>query len=217
MMNPKFLLLPFSLAFLLGACGPGSTQASRPEAKRQVPADALPGNATEVTGKDDEQAAPITAPPAEAARYRISPSQVGAIKIGMPVADLKKVIPASQLKETNIHLEGQGYKAYAIGPHQAGLLVEETCEPACRVWRIQVRNPAYRTAEGLGVGSSLGEVKKHYPISFLGSGETEIVAVSNQQKITFMLDVSQLPPRQVPWLNLQNTPDSVKVLGMLVL
>jgi hypothetical protein len=51
----------------------------------------------------------------------------------------------------------------------------------------------------------------------LGSGETEIVAVAGKQQITFLLDVSHLPARDVPRLNIQNTPDSVKVLGMLVL
>jgi hypothetical protein len=210
MMNAKSHLFLAGLAWLLSACGPGSNQANQAGFRSPDPVSAG-------SGKAGGQNAPIPTIPAAGSRYRVGPGQVGAIKTGMPTADLKQVIPASQLRETSIHQEGQAYKAYEVNLHGGGVLVEEICAPACRVWRIQVRNPAYRTAEGLGVGSSLGEVKEHYPISFLGSGETEIVAVSNQKKITFMLDVSHLPPQQVPWLNLQNTPDSVKVLGMLIL
>ena len=210
MMHARSHLFLVCLALLLSACGPGSNQASQPEVRS-------PGAVSAGSGKAGGQNGPIPTTPAEGSRYRVGPGQVGAIKTGMPTADLEQAIPAGQLHETSIHLEGQAYKAYEVNLHGGGVLVEETCDPACRVWRIQVRNPAYRTAEGLGVGSSLGEVKKHYPISFLGSGETEIVAVSNQKKITFMLDVSHLPPQQVPWLDLQNTPDSVKVLGMLSL
>jgi hypothetical protein len=213
MMHAKSHLFPVCLTLLMSACGPGSNQASQPEARSPGPA-AASADSGKAGGQDD---APVPTTPAADSRYRVGPGQVGAIKTGMPTADLEQVIPAGQLRETSIHLEGQAYKAYEVNLHGGGVLVEETCDPACLVWRIQVRNPAYRTAEGLGVGSSLGEVKKHYPISFLGSGETEIVAVSNQKKITFMLDVSHLPPQQVPWLNLQNTPDSVKVLGMLIL
>lgn len=151
----------------------------------------------------------------------ITRSQIGDIKIGMPVAALRKVIPANRLKEVSIYKKGQGYKAYEVrtkaGDAQAALRIEEKCEPECQVWRIQVMDRAYRTTTGLGIGSSLGEIRKHYPISYLGTGETEIVAVSEKEKITFMLDVSHLPPREVPFLNIKNTPDSVRVLGMYIL
>lgn len=153
--------------------------------------------------------------------WQISKNLIGPVRVGMPVAEMRKVVPAPQLKEVPITREGKGYKAYEIrqseSDPQAGLLIEEICQPTCKVWRIQVHNPAYKTKEGLGIGSTLGDVKKHYKISFLGTGETEIVAVSEDAKLTFMLDVSKVPPKQVPFLNLKNTPDTTPVIGMLVL
>ncbi|MGV3504383.1 MAG: mechanosensitive ion channel protein MscS [Adhaeribacter sp.] len=209
----------FSLAGLcfFAACGPADQQQTQTRQQDALPADSLPADGTAVTpdtAPEDLAAGAVS--PADPASYRISPGQAGPIRIGMQVSELKEKLPG-QLKETVLHLEGQPYKAFQIGQFESGVLVEEKCRPDCQVWRIQVRDAAYRTGEGLGVGSSLGEVKKHYPISFLGPGETEIVAISKQKKITFLLDVSGLPEKKVPFLNLQNTPDSVKVLGMLIL
>ncbi len=139
----------------------------------------------------------------------------------MPVSEMRKTVPEQLVKEVSITKEGRGYHAYEIRRSekdiQAGLRVEETCEPTCKIWRVQVQDPAYKTKKGLGIGSTLGEVKKYYKISFLGAGETEIVAVSNEAKLTFMLDVSKIPPKQVPHLNLKNTPDNTPVIGMLLL
>ncbi|RDC65108.1 hypothetical protein [Adhaeribacter pallidiroseus] len=153
--------------------------------------------------------------------WQISKSQIGPIQIGMAVNAMRKRVPAEFIKEIPITREGRGNRAYEIrqspGEQKAGLLIEETCEPTCQVWRVHVQNPAYKTKEGLGVGSTLGEVKKHYKISYLGAGETEIVAVSDDAKLTFMLDVSKVPAKQVPRLNLKNTPDSTPIIGMLIL
>ena len=153
--------------------------------------------------------------------YTIVNRQVGSVKINMPITDFKKLIPASQLQEVKITREGRGYNAYEMKKGTAdgkpALRVEEICEPTCRVWRVQVLDSAYKTPEGISIGSTLGEVKKHYPISYLGTGETEIVAVSEEKKITFMLDVSKVPAKQVPLLNLKNTPNEVPVKGILIL
>ncbi|MGV3642498.1 MAG: hypothetical protein ACO1NZ_18385 [Adhaeribacter sp.] len=210
------MVLTLALASFLAACGPADQQQTDTRDQETLPADSLPPDGTAVI----PDTAPEDLAPPEAtsgqASYRIAPGQAGPIQIGMEINELKKALPG-QLQETELHLEGERFKAYQIGKFESGVLVEEKCQPACQVWRIQVRDAAYRTGEGLGVGSTLGEVKKHYPLSFLGPGETEIVAISKEKKFTFLLDVSGLPEKQVPFLNLRNTPDSVKVLGMLIL
>lgn len=210
------LILSLAPVYFLTACGPADKQQTPSSNQQTLPADSLPPDGTAVT--PDTAPEDLADPAARhvQASYRVARGQAGPIRIGMDINELKKALPG-QLKETVLHYEGDQYKAYQIGKFETGVLVEEKCQPACQVWRIQVRDPAYRTGEGMGVGSTLGEVKKHYPISFLGPGETEIVAVSKEKKITFLLDVSGLPEKQVPRLNLGNTPDSVKVLGMLIL
>lgn len=210
------LVLTLALVYFLAACGPADQQQTDTREPETLPADSLPPDGTAVipdTAPEDLVPPAVRTGPAS---YRIAPGQAGPIQIGMDINELKKAWPG-QLQETVRHYEGEQSRAYQIGNFESGVLVEEKCQPACQVWRIQVRDAAYRTGEGLGVGSTLGEVKKHYPLSFLGPGETEIVAIAKDKKFTFLLDVSGLPAKQVPFLNLRNTPDSVKVLGMLIL
>jgi hypothetical protein len=176
---------------------------------------------TDSVSSDSATTTPDTASSGQTGADVIQNRQVGPVKINMPVTDLKKVIPANQLKEVKVTREGHAYKAYQIKKNasdaQPGLQAEEICEPNCRVSRVQVLDSTYKTSEGIGIGSTLGEVKKHYPISYLGPGETGIVAVSETKKITFILDVSKVPAKQVPQLNLKNTPNEVPVTGILIL
>ncbi|QNF33108.1 hypothetical protein HUW51_10345 [Adhaeribacter swui] len=181
------------------------------------------GTVTRLDSVGDASAtsAPATSRGSGTTSWQISKNKIGPIHIGMHVDALRKAVPAEMIKEVPITREGRGTKAYEIRQsateQPAGLLIEETCEPTCRVWRVHVQSAAYKTKEGLGIGATLGEVKKHYKLSYLGAGETEIVAVSDDAKLTFMLDVSKLPEKQVPRLNLENTPDNTPVLGMLIL
>ena len=197
-----------------------SADSARPET---IPADRTVTRLDSV-GEASSSPAPTPMPTAgekPGTSWQISKSQIGPIQIGMAVNAMRKRVPAEFLKEVPITREGRGYRAYEIrqspADQKAGLLVEETCEPTCQVWRVHVQNPAYKTKEGLGVGSTLGEVKKHYKLNYLGAGETEIVAVSDEAKLTFMLDVSKVPAKQVPRLTLENTPDSTPIIGMLIL
>ncbi|CAA9237760.1 MAG: hypothetical protein AVDCRST_MAG95-1295 [uncultured Adhaeribacter sp.] len=184
---------------------------------------ALPPNrtATRLDSTGDAASAPTSLAVNASAEWRIGKSRVGPIRVGMAVNTLLKTIPAEILKEVPITREGRGNRAYEIrrqaAADQPSLLVEETCEPICKVWRIHVQDPAFKTKEGLGVGSTLAEVKKHYKISYLGAGETEIVAIADEAKITFLLDVSKVSPAQVPRLNVNNTPGHTPVIGLLIL
>lgn len=214
----KVLLLLFTSCLYVSGCAQKNESRTAAQANSAVTSGSAKTSETDLgTNQNSTKLRPAQTPP----EFLITRSQVGAIKIGMPIDELKKVIPADRLKEVPIYKEGQGYKAYEVrkgaGDAQAALRIEENCEPECRVWRIQVMDPAYRTAVSLGINSSLSAVRQHYPISYLGSGETEIVAVSEKEKLTFILDVSHLPPREVPFLNNKNTPDSVRVLGMYIL
>ena len=215
-MNNLLLLLFIFCIYISGCSSKENNQANQSNSSVNSNS-ALTNDTVPATNQISTKLRPAQTPP----EFLITRSQIGAIKIGMPIDELEKLIPADRLNEVPIYKEGQGYKAYEVrknaGDAQAALRIEEKCEPECQVWRIQVIDPAYRTAASLGINSSLGAVRKHYPISYLGPGETEIVAVSEKENITFMLDVSHLPLSKVPFLNNKNTPDSVRVLGMYIL
>ncbi|QMU29802.1 hypothetical protein [Adhaeribacter radiodurans] len=228
----KKFLLPLALGIILITCQPkkikdNATTATTSAAIDSAKPDVVPPDRT-VTRLDSVGEAASTPAPNPVAANSDSPNnrlisrgQIGPIRIGMTINEMRKTVPAALLKEVPITKEGRGNLAYEIRrsekENKAGLRVEETCEPTCKVWRVLVYDSAYKTKEGLGIGSTLGDVKKHYKITYLGAGETEIVAVADEAKLTFMLDVSKVPPKQVPHLNLKNTPDTTPIIGMLLL
>lgn len=58
------------------------------------------------------------------------------------------------------------------------------------VWRIAVTNPNVRTEKGIGVGSSVGELRSHYAIAGVGSGEGRVFVRVDELSASFELDRS---------------------------
>jgi hypothetical protein len=149
----------------------------------------------------------------------ISKGRVGNIRIGMPIEEMRSQVPSGQqIKDTTLQLEGQPYTAYVFSsPASAsGLLVEQVCEPDCRVWRISISSNAYQTAQGIGVGSKYSEVTQHYPISYTSLGEAGFVAVSEAAGLSFLLDSSQLDKNRLHRIKPDQIPANTLVQGILI-
>ncbi|WP_299702345.1 mechanosensitive ion channel protein MscS [uncultured Pontibacter sp.] len=149
----------------------------------------------------------------------ISKGRVGNIRIGMPIEEMRSQVPSGQqIKDTTLQLEGQQYTAYVFSSPNSpsGLLVEQVCEPDCRVWRISVSSNAYQTAQGIGVGSKYSEVAQHYPISYTSLGEAGFVAVSETAGLSFILGSSQLDKNQLHRMKPDQVPANTLVQGILV-
>lgn len=58
------------------------------------------------------------------------------------------------------------------------------------VWRIAVTNPNVRTEKGIGVGSSVDELRSHYAITGIGSGEGRVFVRVDELAASFELDRS---------------------------
>lgn len=177
-------------------------------ANEAISTDAIP----EVT---EEPAAPAPDP----ADFVIAKGRVGILQLGMPVENMRLQAPQGQtLVDTTLHLEGQAYTAYVVKSSSSpkGIVIEQLCEPDCKVWRINVRDEDYRTAEGIGIGSKYGEVRQHYPIKFVSQGEAGFVAVSEKAGLSFILDTGQLNKAQLHRLKPDEVPANTQVKGILV-
>ncbi|EJF09765.1 hypothetical protein [Pontibacter sp. BAB1700] len=158
-------------------------------------------------------------PATQPADFVIRKGQVGNIRIGMPIEEMRNQVPAGlQIRDTTLQNEGQQSTAYVFsGPDSPrGLLVEQTCDPDCQVWRIQVQGEEYKTAQGLGIGSKYSEVTQHHPIAYTSLGEAGFVAVSESAGMSFLLDTSQLDQNNLHNLKPDQVPANTLVRGILI-
>lgn len=172
-------------------------------------------NATETPAK------PAKPSPETVQQYDLRPGRAGQIRVGMPADSLKMMVPAENLKPTELELEGEKYQAYEIRNANAGnqllLLAEENCKnKSCTLFRLRILSPKFSTKENIRVGSTFGEVKKAYPLSFVGVGETDFVAVSEKQRMSFTLDIAKFPPKPLYRIKTEDIPDDTPVTSIFL-
>ena len=177
----------------------------------------------ETTTENEEQVEATATTPAEPepADLVIEKGRAGNIRLGMPIAEVRQsVVEGTVVNDTLLTQEGQQATAYVLhtSDKAKGLLIEQQCEPDCQVWRISVLSPTYKTAEGIGVGSSYGEVKAAYPITTVAVEEDNFVAVSDSAGISFMLDDTKLPQdgKELGRYDPGNIPDNTPVTRVLL-
>lgn len=130
-----------------------------------------------------------------AAELRLSVGAAGPIRVGQSVDDLFVKVGRENTRLIDLFTEGLFQPALEIrlagAPNQPALTVpirEWPCHEFS-VWAITVRDPRFRTADGLGVGSSLAEIRKAYrPEIDLSEGQR--VAHIPDLGLTFVLDDS---------------------------
>lgn len=151
-------------------------------------------------------------------KFRLAPNQAGPVRIGMPVDELKASVPAAMLVEKEVNREGQLYTVYEVlndsFSQETGLVAEPLCAPECRIYRIEVRDRKYQTEEGLGIGSTYGKVRQALPIAYASSAEGNLVAVSEEAGMSFLLDQSYFSGEELRNIRKENIPDSTLVTGI---
>ncbi len=98
-----------------------------------------------------------------AAEWLIAAKAVGAISLGMPVDRIREnLAPSAQVLKRKILVNDAYYDVYKA-TDAGGEPLFYAYEKAGRVWGISVVSPVFRTVSGIGIGSSLDQMRISYP------------------------------------------------------
>ncbi|MEI6765777.1 MAG: hypothetical protein WCM76_09060 [Bacteroidota bacterium] len=147
--------------------------------------------------------------------YLICEGHVGKIEINMDVANLEKLFRKENIEEKNVSNEGIDSKMYYItvdGKPDA-LIIEPICTDICEVSRIFIHSTKYKTKDGIGVGSTFGELKKVYTIQSLTGNEDGGIFVYAEQlsQIAFEVKPADLKTHPGKVHTVLEVPDNTPV------
>jgi len=94
-------------------------------------------------------------------------------------------------------------------------VAEVVCRSGTFVGRITVYDPRFKTRKGIGVGSTLGQIRRSYRVDWIGFGEGPLFAHVQQLGLSFALDAR--PPAK--WYETRDPnliSDSSKVVFILL-
>jgi hypothetical protein len=144
----------------------------------------------------------------------ISRHQVGPVVLGTPAQIVYQRITDREL--IDLGLEGHLSPALALtlpGLRQRGGVIAELVprDSYLAVWRISVTDPTVRTAKGIGVGSTVDEVRAAYEINSVGYGEGAFIVRVDELAASFVLESGE-----PGWREQSSVPGHLKVISVLL-
>jgi hypothetical protein len=106
--------------------------------------------------------------PHQAATHLLSPGRAGVFELGATVDEIYRLVGREHVRLVDLFGEGHFTPAIEIrlpGANVTPSIVAHIREAPCRefaIWGIRVLDPRFRTSEGLGIGSTVGELRRTY-------------------------------------------------------
>jgi TonB family protein len=151
-------------------------------------------------------------PPENSDPFLVAPDRVGRIWIGMTVSALSGMMPSTQLRQVPRRTPRGGVTTdieIALEPDGPAALVANI--DGERVRQIEVRSNRFRTVEGIGIGTALGELRRRDSGLRVVMCDRGPCAVMTSPRYTFELDATATTAS-----DLTQIPDSALVTGVLV-
>ena len=145
-------------------------------------------------------------------------SRVGSIAIGAEADSIVREF-GDRARLVDLKLEGMLCPALELkrAVTQAGASVVAEIGPAGNrliVTRIHVLDPALRTSEGIGVGSTFAELRSRYRVDWVRSGEGGFYARVDSLAMSFSLDTSGAPLWRIRQVT--EVPSDVRVVSIML-
>lgn len=147
--------------------------------------------------------------------------QIGPVVLGADAQKIYEAFPADRRRLIDLGNEGMLSPALLLTfpgtTRPDGVVAELACVRGLSVWRIEVRDPAFRTEKGIGVGTTVGQLRAAYRLGAVLSGEGNVVIRVDELSASFLLDQTG-PGGDRLWQvrTPENIPDSVKIISVLL-
>ena len=127
--------------------------------------------------------------------FTLARGRVGALRIGMTADEVVALFGAPRVKKVDLHTENPDpepaleVRLGSLSASNPSLTVE--LHPGNKVYCVQVFDKRYKTTDGLGIGSTLGQIRARHELK-IGVGEGNVVAYSDELGLSF--DFTQFYP-----------------------
>ena len=148
--------------------------------------------------------------------------QVGPVAIGADAQTIYVAFPADRRELVDLGYEGMLSPPLLVrfveASQRDGVVAELVAgREGLAVWRIEIRDPSFRTLKGIGVSSTVGQLRAAYHLDSVLSGEGNVVIRVEQLSASFVLDQSGQGGDQLRKFGTPAAvPDSVKIKSVLL-
>ncbi len=124
---------------------------------------------------------------ADDAKFELKKGSIGRISVNDPISTTQKAYSQNQIKKSTIELEGETDDTLEIR------LEPKSKQPDLVVRKngIIVHSPKFKTASGLGVGSTVADIRKIYKVNSFVIDEGCNCIVIDELKMSFSLKDSE--------------------------
>lgn len=154
--------------------------------------------------------------------FLLSKRKAGHIEIEMTIDALYIRYNRDSTKLVDLYLEGTFSPALEIyikgarAENKPSLVAEIGWQNDWIVSRIKVYDERFKTDKGIGIGLTLGDMRKFYTVDWIAFGEGGLVARVEAIGISFMLDIEKIPGEWSKTRDQQLIPDSAKIVSALI-
>lgn len=156
--------------------------------------------------------------------FLLSKHKAGHVEIGMTIDALYAKYGRESTKLVDLYLEGSfspALEVYLEGGEgdkkgKAALVVEIGWRKDWIARRINVYDKRFKTDKDVGVGSTLGDIRKSYKVDWIKPGEGAFCARVEEIKVSFALDIIEIPHEWYETREQDMVPDTTRVVSVLM-